>query len=313
MTRTLYPRSDSISAKVVAPSDFEDMFSSVIGNHIMNGFTVVAGSGLSVDVGTGKLRLNGLVVENDASENVASLTDNSTVHLYAQLARDGNSEAESWNFVTNTTGTLPTDAIKLAKITTSSGAVTAVSQVNQTDVKRYALLPTGSVQMYAGEYDNIPTGWLLCDGTAISRTTYKDLFDVVGTQFGVGDGSTTFNLPDLQAKFPRGAPASTSSGGTGGVDSVTLTENEMPSHSHSQSPHSHDVQQVQYSATSGAGGHYQINTTFIPNYSASPSYTSPGGANLDALSTTATNQSTGGGAAHENRPAFLELLYMIRV
>lgn len=65
--------------------------------------------------------------------------------------------------------------------------------------------PVGSILWYTGE--NVPTGYLLCDGSAVSRTDYADLFSVVGTTFGAGDGSTTFNLPDLRAKFIRGAGA----------------------------------------------------------------------------------------------------------
>jgi hypothetical protein len=199
MARVLYPRSDSISAKVVEPSDFEQMFS-FIEDHISSGFTVTAGSGLSVDVSTGIIRLKGLVCENDASENVASLTDNTVNYIYVTLARDGNSEAESFSFTKNTTGTTPTDSLKIAKVTTSSGSVTAVSQTNLTDTLQYALLPTGSIQLYGGQYNNIPNGWLLCDGSAVSRTTYEKLFDIVGTQFGIGDGSSTFNLPDLSCR-----------------------------------------------------------------------------------------------------------------
>ena len=54
-------------------------------------------------------------------------------------------------------------------------------------------VPTGGIVEYAGT--TAPNGWLLCDGSAISRTTYADLFEVIGTTFGEGDGSTTFNLP----------------------------------------------------------------------------------------------------------------------
>lgn len=61
----------------------------------------------------------------------------------------------------------------------------------------------GEVMMYAGS--SIPSGWLLCDGSAVSRSTYKDLFNAISTTYGTGDGSTTFNLPDFRSRFPIGA------------------------------------------------------------------------------------------------------------
>lgn len=60
----------------------------------------------------------------------------------------------------------------------------------------------GEVRMFA--MDEAPAGWLECNGAEVSRTTYADLFSAVGTTWGVGDGTTTFNLPDLRAEFPRG-------------------------------------------------------------------------------------------------------------
>lgn len=78
-----------------------------------------------------------------------------------------------------------------------------------------------------------PSGFLLCNGSAISRTTYVKLFDIIGTTFGVGDGSTTFNLPDFRQRFPLGKAASgtgSALGGTGGAidhthDVVVPSEN----------------------------------------------------------------------------------------
>lgn len=60
----------------------------------------------------------------------------------------------------------------------------------------------GTVLPYVGSA--APNGWLLCSGQAISRTTYANLYGVIGTSFGAGDGSTTFNLPDLRGEFMRG-------------------------------------------------------------------------------------------------------------
>lgn len=64
------------------------------------------------------------------------------------------------------------------------------------------LVPTGSVQAFAGQ--TTPTGWLLCDGSAVSRTTYAKLYAVIGTKYGAGNGSTTFNLPNLTNRFIQG-------------------------------------------------------------------------------------------------------------
>ena len=66
-----------------------------------------------------------------------------------------------------------------------------------------SLLPTGSIIPFAGS--NIPAGYLLCNGVAVSRTSYAGLFGVISTLYGTGDGTTTFNLPDLRDRFLEGA------------------------------------------------------------------------------------------------------------
>lgn len=63
--------------------------------------------------------------------------------------------------------------------------------------------PAGSMLAFGGS--SAPTGWLICDGSAVSRTTYSDLFAVCGTTYGAGNGTTTFNLPDLRSRFPIGS------------------------------------------------------------------------------------------------------------
>jgi len=98
----------------------------------------------------------------------------------------------------------------------------------------------GMIQMFAGSTP--PSGWLLCDGSEVSRVTYAELFAVIETTYGAGDGYNTFNLPDLRGRFPLGAntddlPNGESSivsdrelgNGTGGVEEVTLKEAELPS------------------------------------------------------------------------------------
>ena len=87
------------------------------------------------------------------------------------------------------------------------------------------LTATASIKMWTKAA--IPTGWLECDGSAVSRTTYSDLFDEIGTTFGIGDGSTTFNVPNLQDNVPVGKSGTKALGSTGGAASVTpsVTDN----------------------------------------------------------------------------------------
>ncbi|KKK81955.1 hypothetical protein LCGC14_2808220 [marine sediment metagenome] len=87
----------------------------------------------------------------------------------------------------------------------------------KSDATDWGAWETGMPGFWAGLYNAIPAGFLICDGAAISRSTYSDLFDIIGTRYGVGNGSTTFNVPDMRDKFPRGAPNVTSGGGTGGA------------------------------------------------------------------------------------------------
>jgi len=63
--------------------------------------------------------------------------------------------------------------------------------------------PVGTISMYGGA--SSPEGWMTCDGAAVSRTTYAALYSAIGTTYGTGDGSTTFNLPDFRGLFPKGA------------------------------------------------------------------------------------------------------------
>lgn len=91
-------------------------------------------------------------------------------------------------------------------------------------------VPTGGIVAYGAS--SAPTGFLLCDGSLVSRATYSDLFGVIGTTYGAGNGSTTFQLPDLRQRFPMGLAASGTGnvlGGTGGAIDHTHTG---PSHTH---------------------------------------------------------------------------------
>ena len=95
----------------------------------------------------------------------------------------------------------------------------------------------GTIYMYAGA--TAPSGYLLCDGSSVSRTTYATLFAAIGTTFGAGDGSTTFGLPDLSGKVIIGTSSSHALASTGGEETHALTTTEIPSHLHQVPTHGH--------------------------------------------------------------------------
>lgn len=133
----------------------------------------------------------------------------------------------------------------------------------------------GEMRMFAGQ--SAPTEWLMCDGAAVSRTTYSSLFAAIGVAYGAGDGSTTFNVPDLRGRSPLGAGLSTASGvqrgvgTTGGAETHLLQSSELPSHTHSFS---------QSVSTSSAGGHsHTYSTSAAGGHSHTFSTNSHGGHN----------------------------------
>jgi microcystin-dependent protein len=98
-------------------------------------------------------------------------------------------------------------------------------------------VPAGVVLPYAGSA--VPTGYLLCNGAAVSRTTYAALFTAIGTTFGAGDGSTTFNLPDVRGRFILGVAASGTGSSLGAVGGSIDHTHSNPSTA-SGGSHTHD-------------------------------------------------------------------------
>jgi microcystin-dependent protein len=159
-------------------------------------------------------------------------------------------------------------------------------------------LPAGTLVPFAGA--TAPNEWLLCYGQAISRATYAALFAAIGTAWGAGDGSTTFNLPDLRGRalFGKddmgGAAANrlTTGGGgingaalaaVGGGETVTLDTTKIPSHTHDGAINFRTNQ-----ATAGTGK-YAADTTAIPT------------------------AAQGGGGAHGNVPPGAVVNYIIKI
>ena len=174
-----------------------------------------------------------------------------------------------------------------------------MKSVPASDFKEY-IMPTGAVLPYAGS--SAPTGFLLCYGQAISRSTYADLFSAISTTYGTGDGSSTFNVPDLRGRVVAGQDDMGGSsanrltdqtgglngdtlGDTGGSETHTLTTAQMPAHTHTVTAHEN------------------------PGGTGDSNGSEGGDSSYDRSSTTS---STGGGGAHNNVQPTIILNYIIR-
>ena len=147
---------------------------------------------------------------------------------------------------------------------------------------------TGTIQMYAGLI--APSGWMFCDGSAISREIYSELFSVIGTAYGSGNGSNTFNVPNFKGKVPVGLNSSEiefdTLGKSSGEKTHILTTPEMPSHNH----------------TFQAWNNTNTDTSDI--------FTNDW--RLDPGSGTWGTSNTGGGQAHNNLQPYLVMNYIIK-
>lgn len=190
-------------------------------------------------------------------------------------------------------------------------------------------LQIGEMKMFLGAI--APEFWVFARGQELSRTTYAKLFAAIGTTFGAGDGSTTFNVPDLQGIFPVGAAGTAGDydlGDTGGEETHTLISDEMPAHTHTGPSHTHGAGSLS-AASGGSHNHDAYHqsgvTVSIPSgsfYSLRGSHatkdpTDSGGSHTHTVSGTTgsggtgATGSTGSGDPHENRPPFLAVNYII--
>jgi microcystin-dependent protein len=169
--------------------------------------------------------------------------------------------------------------------------------------------PTGALLMFAGA--TAPAGYLVCNGAAVSRATYAALFAVLGTTYGAGDGSTTFNLPDMRSRAPVGAGQGSgltnrALAATGGEEAHALSVGELAAHNHGVTDPGH-------THTLGVGsGDDTANTGTSSRW---PDYI--GGLNATVRSTAnvttgISTQNAGSGTAHNNMQPFLAVNFIVK-
>lgn len=162
------------------------------------------------------------------------------------------------------------------------------------NVKVTDTLPVGTIIPYAGT--TIPSNYMLCEGQALSRIEYDILFSAIGTTYGEGDGSTTFNLPNLKGRVITGIDSNDTDfdtlGETGGEKEHTLTVDEMPQHGHAQ-----------YAVANPHSGGTGIRGTF----------NNVSGSGLSKYETNTYTGERGNGEAHNNLQPYIVLNYIIKV
>lgn len=198
--------------------------------------------------------------------------------------------------------------------------------------------PIGVIRFFAGSV--VPNGWLLCNGSAISRKTYGDLFKVIGTTYGSGNSNDTFTLPDMRGRIPICAGTGTSLtartlGSNVGAETVALSEANMASHTHTTTVgtqtanHTHSGTSGTVSADHthgwgrnvGSSGGYGLrdgagrSANGTPNMQAANqdhSHATTTGAESTNHNHTVTNSSTGGGTAFGIIPPAIVVNFIIK-
>ena len=199
---------------------------------------------------------------------------------------------------------ITTSSLNATGITAGNLNITGNLYQNNSLVTFSAFLP-GFIIQYATTTS--PSGWLLCDGSAVSRTTYSALFSVVGTTYGVGNGSTTFNVPDLRGRVPVGygqgsGLTNRTMANTGGAETHTLTTTEMPSHNHGVNDPSHSHTYQTFDSIGGAIGNVN-GTNSGGRYYNQNTYGAYTGISI---------QNAGSGGAHNNMQPYVVVNFIIK-
>lgn len=208
-----------------------------------------------------------------------------------------------YTFVNNETVT-PTKLNTLVDSATVTGIQTAdiadgqITLAKLVAALQQALVPAGAVQSFA--MNSAPAGWLSADGSAISRTTYSGLFSSIGTTYGTGDGSTTFNIPDLRGYFLRGSGTNSDGTAAGAFGAKVVDAYASHTHGVNDPGHTHAI------TGTGYNGAYSVGANVV-DWNGGPS---PVTRSTNGSATGITIQAAGG--ATETRPRNIAMLYCIK-
>ena len=210
--------------QVVAPLNQPKMY--VISNQTSGGYaiTIGASSGSVITIPNGvtaQVYTDGTNFYSAQTGSAGNFTVNGTLTASGvtdtgSLSAASLSVSGASTFSTSPTAPTPTTGDNTTQIATTAFVQTAVGSIVTT--------LTGTIQMWPTT--SAPSGYLNCDGSAVSRSTYSALFSVVSTTFGIGDGTTTFNLPNYTNRMPYG----TTIGATGGSATTTISQANIPNY-----------------------------------------------------------------------------------
>jgi hypothetical protein len=240
-------------------------------------------------------------IATDARAGIVELADNTET----QNGTDTTRAVTPASLASRTATTSRAGIVELADNTETQAGASSNLAVTPASLASAAALfvPPGAVLPFA--MNVVPSGWLAANGAAVSRTLYPALFAAIGTLFGAGDGSTTFNLPDLRGYFVRGS--GTNSDGTAAGTFGQKQANEIKSHSHTATAstdgqHNHSYSVPGFTRGGGDGD--------LDNNERQGSDSGRTTANAGAHSHTITVNQTGG---NETRPSNIALLYCIKI
>ena len=264
---------------------------------------IIGSSGLGVTIPNGittYVYCDGINFYNALSGSVGNFTIN------------GNLAVTGSETITGTLGVTGATSLTTGSISGIMTAPTAAAGTNTTQIATTAFAlangaPTGSLIMWSTA--SAPSGYLLCDGSAVSRTTYAALFGVISTTFGSGDGSTTFNLPDYRGKSPLGVSGSYALASTGGsADAIVVSHTHTASSTDSGHTHNSPNNNFMVNWRSAYGGSFGVRGDYGIPSADTASATASGNASITTIVNSAGSSATGA-----NLQPYLAINFIIKI